>query len=154
MNLLWVFVLSLAWTALVGELSVYTLLQGAIIGYLVLALRSQARLVLFWKAWRLLRLIIYAIAELVIANFRVAWDVLTPNNNLRVGVVAIPLDVKGDLGVTLLANLITLTPGSVTIDVSDDASHIYVHTMHLEDADAFRREIKEGFERRVLDVLE
>lgn len=154
MNLLWVLVLTLAWTALVGELSVFTLLQGAIIGYLVLALRRQARLVLFWKAWRLLRLIVYAVWELIIANFRVAWDVLTPNDNLRAGVVAVPLDVKGDLGVTLVANLITLTPGTVTLDVSDDGSYLYVHTMHLEDPDDFRREIKSGFERRVRDLVE
>lgn len=154
MNLLWVFVLALAWTALSGELSVFSLLQGAVIGYLVLALRSQARLVLFWKAWRLVQLIAFAIAELIMANFRVAWDVLTPNNNLRAGVVAVPLDVRGDLGVTLVANLITLTPGSVTLDVSDDGTTLYVHTMHLDDPDEFRREIKNGFERRVRDLVE
>lgn len=71
------------------------------------------------------------------------------------GVVAIPLDARTDAEITLLANLITLTPGSVSLDLSDDKRFLYVHAMYIDggDVEAYRRSIKEGLERRVLELL-
>jgi multicomponent Na+:H+ antiporter subunit E len=69
----------------------------------------------------------------------------------RPGIVAIPLDVEGDAAIVLLANLITLTPGAFSLDVSGDRRVLFIHTLYADDA--FRREIKEGFERRVIEVL-
>ena len=60
---------------------------------------------------------------------------------------------RTDLEITLLANLITVTPGSFSLDVSDDRSVLYVHAMYVDDPEALRREIKDGFERRVLELL-
>jgi multicomponent Na+:H+ antiporter subunit E len=70
-------------------------------------------------------------------------------------VVAIPLDAKSDIEITLLANLITLTPGTLSLDVSSDRSVLYIHVMYVDndDLDEVRRKIKSGFERRVLEVL-
>jgi multicomponent Na+:H+ antiporter subunit E len=67
--------------------------------------------------------------------------------------VAVPLDARTDAEIVLLANLITLTPGTLSLDLSDDRTVLYVHAMYLTDPDELRREIKEGFERRVLEVL-
>ena len=71
------------------------------------------------------------------------------------GVVAIPLDARTDVEITLLANLITLTPGSVSLDLSEDRRVLYVHAMYIVggDVDAYRRAVKEGLERRVLELL-
>jgi multicomponent Na+:H+ antiporter subunit E len=71
------------------------------------------------------------------------------------GVVAVPLDARTDLEITLLANLITLTPGSVSLDLSEDKRVLYVHAMYIDggDVEAYRRSIKEGLERRVLELL-
>lgn len=71
------------------------------------------------------------------------------------GVVAIPLDARTDVEITLLANLITLTPGSVSLDLSEDRRVLYVHAMYIDggDVEAYRRSIKEGLERRVLELL-
>jgi multicomponent Na+:H+ antiporter subunit E len=92
--------------------------------------------------------------ELLLANLRLACDVLTPGYHLRPGVVAVPLDARTDTEITLLANMITLTPGSFSLDVSADRRVLYVHVMYLdEDVDEFRRRIKNGFERRILEVL-
>ena len=63
-----------------------------------------------------------------------------------------PLDLKSDAGITVLANLITLTPGTLSLDVSPDRKTLFVHALHVEDPDAFRREVKEGFERRVKEA--
>lgn len=71
------------------------------------------------------------------------------------GVVAIPLDAHTDAEITLLANLITLTPGSVSLDLSEDRQVLYVHAMYIDggDVEAYRRSVKEGLERRVLELL-
>jgi multicomponent Na+:H+ antiporter subunit E len=91
--------------------------------------------------------------QLLVANFRVAADVLR-GNRIEPAVVAIPLDVTGDGAILLLSMLINITPGSVTIDLSDDHRTLYVHVMHMKSADETRREIKNGFERRVKLLFE
>lgn len=90
---------------------------------------------------------------LIVANFRVAADVLK-GSGIEPAVVAIPLDVTSDGEILLLSMLINITPGSVTIDLSDDRRTLYVHVMHMTSADATRREIKTGFERRVKQLFQ
>ncbi len=96
----------------------------------------------------------YFLYELVISSFRVAWEVVTPQSYSRPGIIAVPLDVRSDLGITLLANLISLTPGSLSLEVSADRRTLYVHVMFIDDADVERANIKNNFERRVLEVVE
>jgi multicomponent Na+:H+ antiporter subunit E len=91
--------------------------------------------------------------ELLIANFRVAADVLQ-GNRIEPAVVAIPLDITSDIEILLLSMLINITPGSVTIDLSDDRQTLYVHVMHMETPEQTRREIKTGFERRIKLLFE
>jgi len=86
---------------------------------------------------------------LIIANIRVAMDVLRPHTSIRPAVVAIPLDVTSDAEILLLSMLINITPGSVTIDLAEDRRTLYVHVMHMVSAETSRHEIKDGFERRV-----
>jgi len=86
---------------------------------------------------------------LIIANIRVAMDVLRPHTSIRPAVVAIPLDVTSDAEILLLSMLINITPGSVTIDLAEDRRTLYVHVMHMVSAETSRQEIKDGFERRV-----
>ena len=72
---------------------------------------------------------------------------------MRPGVVAIPLDAETDAEITLLANLITLTPGTLSLDVSDDRRVLYIHAMYVDDVEELRRSIKDGFEKRVMELL-
>ena len=92
--------------------------------------------------------------ELVASSLRVAHDVLTPQSLAKPGIVAIPLDVRSDFGITLLANLISLTPGSLALDVTADRQRLFVHVMFIDDLDEVRRAIKSGFERRILEIAE
>lgn len=80
---------------------------------------------------------------------------LAPASHVCPGVVAIPLDARTDVEIALLANLITLTPGSVSLDLSEDRRVLYVHAMYIDggDVEAYRRSVKEGLERRVLELL-
>jgi multicomponent Na+:H+ antiporter subunit E len=84
---------------------------------------------------------------------QVLWDVVTPSQISRPGIIRMPLDARTDLEIMLVANLISLTPGTLSIDLSEDQRQLYVHVMFLDDVAAARRELKNGLEKRVLEVL-
>jgi multicomponent Na+:H+ antiporter subunit E len=144
--------LALVWSALQGGVTLANLLVGYAIGYVILALLARGGVMpstLAAKTVHGAELALFFVWELVLANVRVAIDVLRPRTTIQPAVVAIPLDVTSDGEILLLSMLINITPGSVTIDLSDDRRTLYVHVMHVISAEATRREIKEGFERRV-----
>ena len=145
-----------AWVAVTGEISVANLLEGAVLaGLLVLLLRVPLRRRFrLGKVPKALGLLLYFLKEILLSNAAVARSLLSPVSSLSPGIVAVPLDLKSDAGITVLANLITLTPGTLSLDVSPDRTTLYVHALHVEDPDVFRRGVKEGFERRVKEVFE
>jgi multicomponent Na+:H+ antiporter subunit E len=105
------------------------------------------------KIPRAVRFVLYVVWEVILSNLNVARIVLlTPNRGLRPGIIAVPLDVTSDAEITTLANLITLTPGTLSLDVSSDRRTLYVHALEVSDPDTFRRGIKAGFERAVMEV--
>ena len=143
--------LALVWAALEGEVTLTNLVIGYVIGHAVLALLARGGVVsptLGARTVHAVSLAGFFARELLVANFRVAADVLW-GNRMTPAVVAIPLDITTDGEILLLSMLINITPGSVTIDLSDDRRTLYVHVMHMKTADETRREIKDGFERRV-----
>ena len=71
----------------------------------------------------------------------------------RPAILAIPLDVKTDLEITAFANLITLTPGTLSLEVSEDRKTLYIHAMYVDDINLFKERLKKGLERRLLQVL-
>jgi multicomponent Na+:H+ antiporter subunit E len=97
-------------------------------------------------------LFFYFLYELVKANLEVAYDVATPKFYMKPGIIGVPLDAKTDLEITLLANMITLTPGTLSLDVSEDRKILYVHAMYITDRESFIRSIKDGFEKRLLEI--
>jgi multicomponent Na+:H+ antiporter subunit E len=97
--------------------------------------------------------VMFYLREMVLASIRVAHDVLTPTHYMRPALLAIPLDAKTDFEILLLANMITMTPGSVSLDVSTDRSVLFVHIMYVDSPEKIRKEIKEQVERRVLELL-
>ncbi|MFV0414944.1 MAG: Na+/H+ antiporter subunit E [Chthoniobacterales bacterium] len=96
-------------------------------------------------------LLFYA-KEILLSNFKVAWDVITPGTMSSPGIIALPLDAKSDIEILTLANLITMTPGTLSLDVSTDRKTLYVHSMYLEDAKKLKKELKENFESRVINL--
>jgi len=147
--------LAMIWAAGTGQFSLANLAVGFVLGYLVLRLMYGIlpESGYFLRVQRVTSFAGFTIAEIIRANLRIARDVLTPRHTMRPGIVAVPLDAERDNEITLLATLISLTPGSLVLDVSDDRRVIYIHAMNIPDRDAFIHEIKDGFERRVLEVL-
>jgi multicomponent Na+:H+ antiporter subunit E len=149
--------LALAWAALQGEFSLPSLVTGYVLGYFILLGLVRGHVLAtspyIGRIHRVLGLAAFFLWELVRANFRLAVDVATPSYQMKPGIVAVPLDATRESEILLLAMLINLTPGSVALDVSPDRKVMYVHVMYIETPEAARAEIKNGFERRVLEVL-
>ena len=147
--------LALGWVAMSGHFDVINLLVGFAFGYGVLFFMQRVigRSSYFTRTVVLVRFVGFYLLEVLRANVRVAYDVITPTSQAKPGIVAVPLDARTDVEITLLSNLVTMTPGSLAVDVADDRSVIYVHSMFLEDPDELRRAIKEDLERRVLELL-
>jgi multicomponent Na+:H+ antiporter subunit E len=147
--------LALVWLALTGDLTRENFVLGFVLAYALL--RVSQRVLpgtrYFDKFGAAARFSGFFVWELLKANLRVAYDIVTPRHHMRPGVVAIPLDVTTDAEIALLACLITLTPGTLCLDVSKDRRLMYVHAMYLDDVQAFKTEIKLGFEQRVLELM-
>ena len=152
---LWNLLLALAWVALTGDFSGPNLLFGFIVGYLVLLVAArQMRIGVQYasKLPKIIGFVLFFIYDLVKANMRVAYDVVTPKHLMKPGVIAIPLTVDRDAEITVLANLISVTPGTLSLDVSSDRKVLYIHAMYLESEQELQDSIKE-LERRVMDIL-
>lgn len=155
MTLLFNLLLALAWTLLSGEFSVGNLVIGFVLSYFVLLFthRGSKQREYTRRTAAILSLAAYTLWELILANIRLAADVMRIRIRARPGIVAIPLTATSDAEITLLANLITLTPGTLSLDVSDDRKTLYVHAMFVDDPQALRDDIKNNFERRVMEAL-
>ncbi|MBC5991781.1 Na+/H+ antiporter subunit E [Pontibacter cellulosilyticus] len=96
----------------------------------------------------------FFLKELLIANVKIAYDIITPRYHMQPTVIALPLTVKTEFEITLLACMITLTPGTLSIDVSDNRKVLYVHSLYIKhnNTEALKKYIKDGFERRLLEL--
>ncbi|MFA7504302.1 MAG: Na+/H+ antiporter subunit E [Burkholderiaceae bacterium] len=101
-------------------------------------------------AWAVLGALFFR--ELVFSVRDVLAAVMNPDRIDHSGIVAVPLDVRSDMGIAMLANLITLTPGTTSLHVSEDRRRLYVHVMNL--SDDVVEQIKSGFERRVMEAMD
>ena len=158
MNLFLVNVLlAFAWAIINGDTAPREIAIGFVVGFLILWVVSPARERSSYHG-RLLRVFPFAIwylGDLVQCNLRVARDVLTPVLRNRPGIVAVPLSCETDVEITVLMNLVTLTPGSFSLSLSHDRKTLFVHLMDVDPdrIDEVVREIKDGIEHRALCML-
>lgn len=154
-GLLWILGLTLVWVGLSGTVTAGTLLTGAGLGYLVMLLSQEAMgfAAPLRRIRRAVNLAAFFVWELVLASLRVAYDVVTPTHYMAPAVVGIPLEAETDAEITMLAILVSLTPGTLMLDVSRDRRTLFIHAMYVHDRDRLVHSIKQGFERRVLEVL-
>ncbi|MGM0754332.1 MAG: Na+/H+ antiporter subunit E [Bacillota bacterium] len=139
-------------------LSVSFTSQSFIIGYLLGLLVIFAFRRFFSSRFYLLRvtavinLFFLFLKELILANISVLKTILRPKLDFKPGIFALPTELKTDWEITLLANLITLTPGTLVMDVSYDNKILYVHAIDIPDKDQAIDEIKNSFEKAIMEV--
>ena len=157
-----VVVIFVLWLLLTWSLDVQGVVAGAILAILFAVLLSGLlparveRLLSptrwFWAIMHLISLSFW----IIIANFDVLYRVVHPNLPIRPGIVKIKTTLKSDEAKTFLANSITLTPGTLTVDIIDDWLYVHWINVHenLENTEAMTRDIAGRFEitlRRVFD---
>jgi multicomponent Na+:H+ antiporter subunit E len=147
--------LALAWVALTGDVSPGNLVFALALGAGAAALARPlgpggfARV----RPLRLPGFLLYFLGQLALANVRVVRALIAPLTRLRPAIVAVPLAVDREAEIALLANLLTLTPGTLSLELSEDRRTLYVHALGVSDPAALRQEIRDGFERRILEAF-
>jgi multicomponent Na+:H+ antiporter subunit E len=108
----------------------------------------------FKKLPRVIQLFFFFVKELVKANLKIAYDVMTPTHHMSPGVIVYPMQASTDLEITMLANLLSLTPGSLVIDVSEDRKTLYFHSMYVpnNDVEKVKEGVRNGFEKKILAI--
>ncbi|MFN3595914.1 MAG: Na+/H+ antiporter subunit E [Rubricoccaceae bacterium] len=148
--------LAIAWGAVTGSFALESLLTGFVLGYaaLLVARPALGPSPYYLGVWRAIGLGAFFVWELVISSLRVAKDTLSPRMNVQPGIVAVPIEVRTDAEITVLANLISLTPGTLSLDVSADRRTLYIHAMYDADRpEDVRRDVQTKLERRVLRLF-
>jgi multicomponent K+:H+ antiporter subunit E len=149
----WLWVL---WLLLVNELSGGHMLLGAFWAWLipfcthdfwpgVMSLRKPA------LALKFLGVVLW---DILVANWIVARLILRPAASLQPAFMLLPLDVQDDFTITLLASTISITPGTVSADLSTDRRHLLIHTLHVEDEEAAIAQIKQRYEAPLKEIFE
>ena len=149
-------ILAIVWILLQNQVTAGMAVMGLILGILIPWVTS-----VWWpdtpKGFRLGKMVTYTVMvlwDIIVANIQVAWIVLTvPNAKLKPAWIVVPLKLKQPEAITVLAGTITLTPGTVSADLSDEGHSLLVHVLHTDDPDAVRDDIKARYERRLLEIF-
>jgi len=102
------------------------------------------------KIWYFFEFLAFYTREMILANAMVAYDALTPTLHARPAIIAFRTQAKSDFELLILANLITMTPGTMTLDISTDHKTLYIHAMFAADPSKVCHDIATHFEPRVL----
>lgn len=147
--------LTFIWVALTGHFQFPNYLFGFAVGFFILRIitRGGSEAKYFRIVPKMIAFVFFFLYELLKSNIQVAYEVMTPHYNMSPGIVKVPLEASTDLEISFLANLISLTPGTLSLDVSTDKKALYVHTMYIKDRESFIAGIKNGFEKRLLEIL-
>lgn len=149
--------LVVVWLMLVNALSLGSLVMGIILGLLIPLVTAA-----YWpdrprvrRPFLVLGYVLIVIWDILVANVVVAWTILTKSNEaMRSTWVTIPLDLRRPEAITILAGTITLTPGTVSADLSDKGHALLVHALDAGDPGVVRDEIKQRYERRLKEIFE
>ncbi len=105
------------------------------------------------KPFKALKYFLMVLWDILLSNFEVAIRVLSPNSSLRPGLVALPLDLEGEFPLAVLASTISLTPGTVSVDFSEDMKWLYVHVLHMKTEDDVIQSIKQRYETPLKEIF-
>jgi multicomponent Na+:H+ antiporter subunit E len=148
------------WLLLTGRFYWQNIITGAVVSLITTLIFSRyfridvRKLVHPKRYFWLIVYIMYFIWECVKANFDVAYRVLHPSMPVRPGIVKVKLTLSRALARTILANSITMTPGTITVDIIEDT--LYVHCIYLHDTDPgnYSYRIAGKFERILIKIFE
>lgn len=142
------------WMFLQNSFTPASFVFGYFIGILILFILRRFLIFDFYlrKLWAIVKLLFLFVVELTKANVDMVKVVLRPKLNHQPGIVAVRTELESNVEITLLAALISLTPGTVSMDFSEDSRTIYIHSIDVPDKDEMIEQIHSSFERAIMEV--
>jgi multicomponent Na+:H+ antiporter subunit E len=149
------FLLAVIWVIATGVATAENFIFGFIIGLGILWITATKKSdrKYFVILPKLVYFFLFLVWKLILSNISTVKESLYSKSRLEPGIVKVPLTLKDEFHIVTLANLVSLTPGTMVMDISDDMKVMYVHVMHLEDKDKFIRELKEDFENKLIELF-
>jgi len=146
--------IAFTWMFLSVSFKPTTFIVGYILGLLMLFMLRKSLSTRFYmdRLWAVFKLACLFLKELVMSNFSVLKLIVQPTMPIRPAIFAMPTVLEQDWEITLLSSLITLTPGTVVIDISDDNKTLYIHSIDFDDIDEAINSIRNTFEKAILEV--
>lgn len=147
--------LALGWASLFGEFSALNLFVGFVLGYIILTIHQRVvgESTYYLKVRQAVILFVVFVYALIVSSLTVAAFVLLPWRVPKPAIIAVPLDAKTDFEIVILGNIISLTPGTLTLDVAPDRSCLYVHCMDAPNPEELKADIKRQLERPLLELM-
>ncbi len=146
--------MTVVWVLLTMKLTVINIIFGFLLGFLILWLiYGSSNRQYFTRIPKVLDFLVTFIWQIITGSVRIAWDIATPHHYMKPGIIALPLDAETDLEITLLANAITFTPGTMSMDVSADRKILYVYTVYVDSEENVIRGIKNTLEKKLLEAM-
>ncbi|KUP05351.1 monovalent cation/H+ antiporter subunit E [Bacillus coahuilensis p1.1.43] len=148
------FFLAFLWMFLAVSFTPSSFIVGYLLGLLIIIAfrRFFASKLYVYKFWAVMVLLLIFIRELLLSNISVLKTILRPKIDIKPGIFAYPTKLSSDWEITILSNLITLTPGTLVVDVSNDHSILYIHTLDIDDVDEAVSSIRNTFEKAIMEV--
>lgn len=148
------FFLAFLWMFLSGSFTTSAFLIGYALGLLIMFAMRRTFKTRFYlgPVVALVALLLRFLYELIVANFQVLSIILKPRLDIKPGIFAYETELTHGWQVTLLSLLITLTPGTLVVDISDDNKTLYIHALHMPEASEAISSIRNSFEKAILEV--
>lgn len=145
--------LALLWTVLFQSSRLSDFVVGFLVAFVLLSIFERS----YWRRGTAsIRFVLNVLWQVSVSSAEVAWVIIQPRLKITPGIIAVPLDVTSDFEIATLASAITLTPGTLSVDVGRDRQTdglvLFVHTLFTDDPNGMRRKIKEGFERNIMEI--
>ncbi len=151
--------LTFVWVALTGHLNYANFFFGFAFGFFILWLIDRRKSSkendrkYFNRVPKIIKFFLMMTYDMLKANIAVTYEVITPKLNMQPGIVQYAMDAQTDFEITMLSNIISLTPGTLILDVSEDKKVLYIHAMYLGDKEKFVENIKNRIEKKMLEIL-
>lgn len=146
--------IALLWMSLHNSWHLSTLIVGYLVGLLLIfALRRfNHQQFYFRRVLAIVRLLLLFFKELVLSSFFVLKEILRPTARIKPGIIAVPTHLRSDWELTVFSMLITLTPGTLTLEISEKRDILFIHTMDIADTELVVKQIKNTFESAIMEV--
>lgn len=156
-NFLLNILLSLVWVALTGHLNYPNFFFGFFLGFEILWILARSGTIedrhYFFKVPKLILFFIFFLYDMLRANLQVARDILSPKFKMSPGIIAFEHSLKSDFEITMLTNLIALTPGTMVLKISPDKRFLFIHSFYLKDKEKFVERLRNGMEKKLIEVM-